>query len=473
MKANSLALATVLVVGLVPAQVRAEVKPHPLFTDNAVLQQGKDIVVWGTAAADEKVTVTLSDETVTATNEGGKFTARLKARDSGGPHELTISGQNTVKVSNVLVGEVWVASGQSNMQWPVSASADPEKTVESSANERIRLFSVPLLARAQPQESVEAKWQLCGPDTVGDFSAVAYAFGKELEAHLKVPVGLINTSFGGTPAEAWTSRESLLANELLKKDYGDLAAEDNKSHAPSSLYNAMIHPLLPFAIRGAIWYQGESNASRAYQYRTLFPAMVEDWRKHWGQGDFPFLFVQLAPFTDILKEPADSAWAELREAQLMTTQNTKNTAMAVITDLGDEKDIHPTQKAPVGARLALAARAIAYGEAVEYSGPTFSQLEIQGDKAVLSFSHLGDGLVAKDGALTGFTIAGKDQKFVNAQAEIQGDKVVVSSAQVKEPVAVRYGWANYPVVNLWNKAGLPASPFRTDSFPGTTQPPTP
>src|SRR5205807_1044341 len=223
--------------------------------------------------------------------------------------------------------------------------------------------------------------------------------------------------------------------------------------------------LIPYGIRGAIWYQGESNAGHAYEYRTLLPAMIKNWRADWKQGDFPFLIVQLAPFMKIETEPKESQWAELREAQLLTSLNVPKTAVAVITDVGDEKDIHPRKKEPVGARLALAARALANGEDIEYSGPVYSDMKAEGSKISLRFTHQGGGLVAKDGALTGFTIAGSDRKFVNAEAEIQDDKLVVWSNHVAQPVAVRYGWANYPTGNLWNKAGLPASPFRTDDFP--------
>jgi sialate O-acetylesterase len=240
-------------------------------------------------------------------------------------------------------------------------------------------------------------------------------------------------------------------------------------NTPTVLYNGMIAPLIPYGVKGAIWYQGESNAGRAYQYRTLFPAMISDWRKNWGEGDFAFLFVQLAPFMAISATPQESNWAELREAQLMTLKLPK-TGQAVITDVGEEKDIHPRKKGPVGARLALAARGITYGEKIEYSGPVYKSMAVDGDKAVLTFDHVGTGLEARDGALKGFAVAGEDHKFVFADAKIEGDKVVVNSPQVSKPVAVRYGWANYPVVNLWNKDGLPATPFRTDDFPITTGP---
>jgi len=497
---------------LVPATAQAAVKPHALFTEHMVLQQGRDVFVWGTADPGERVTVRIQNQEVAATaGDDGKWQVRLKPLTVGGPYELTIAGTNSITLKDVLVGEVWVASGQSNMQWPVNRSADAEKNIAESANPQMRLFTVPRIATKDPQDNVDAAWQTCGPESVPEFSAVAYFFGRALQQQLKVPVGLINTSYGGTPAEAWTSRQKLAATSDLQamvtaddqlmaaypeaqKKYEEAlkqwevaakAAKDagqkepdkpqppvgpGHPHRPTGLYNAMIHPLLPYAIRGAIWYQGESNAGRAYQYRTLFPAMIASWREAWGQDEFPFLFVQLAPFMKIVDQPGDSAWAELREAQLLTTTSTPNTAMAVITDVGDEADIHPQKKQPVGERLALAARALAYGEKIEYSGPTFDKQQVDGSKIVLNFKHVGEGLEAKEGALKGFAIAGSDRVFKNAQAEIQGETVVVSSPEVPQPVAVRYGWANFPLGNLWNKNGLPASPFRTDDFPLTTKP---
>jgi len=273
-------------------------------------------------------------------------------------------------------------------------------------------------------------------------------------------------------AGAWTPRSALEEDPALRDMLGRAGSRPtpNNPNQACVLYNGMIAPLQPYAIKGAIWYQGESNAGRAYQYRTLFPMLIESWRATWKEGAFPFLFVQLAPFQAIQQEPMESAWAELREAQLLTSQRAKNTAMAVITDVGDPKDIHPKQKEPVGARLALAARALAYGERVPYSGPVYDHLTVEGPRAVLSFKHVGKGLEARDGELQGFTIAGPDRKFHKAHAEIKGDTVVVWSDQVDKPVAVRYGWANCPVVNLWNKDGLPASPFRTDDFPILTGP---
>jgi sialate O-acetylesterase len=353
---------------------------------------------------------------------------------------------------------------------------------------------------------------------VPGFSAVAYHFGQSLQKSLKVPVGLIHTSWGGTPAEAWTSpeflektpevahyfstvnkqvaewetnKETILKKfEETKKKYDENAAKlrsenkkvpaaprkpdhpNNNQNSPSRLYNAMIHPIVPFAIKGAIWYQGEANAGRAYEYRTLFPTMIQSWRAAWGY-DFPFLFVQLAPWKKISEEPKASDWAELREAQLLTSQKLANTAQVVITDTTDAKtdqaDIHPKNKQPVGERLALAARAKVYGEKVVSSGPIFDKVNFEGDKAILHFSSIGSGLECKGSELTGFTVAGEDKKFHNAQARIVGETVVITCDAVKEPKAVRFGWADYPVVNFFNKEGLPATPFRTDDWPGITQ----
>lgn len=475
MRSLAALLGTAFIV-LAPVASPADVHPHPLFSDGAVLQQEMPVKVWGSAADGEEVTVSIAGQEARTTAQGGTFQVQLPPLKAGGPFELVIKGRNTVTIHNVLVGEVWIASGQSNMQWSVALSEEPEKVAAASRNPRIRLFTVTRRATPEPQQTVpvaperqEGIWLECGPDTVVNFSAVAYHFGRSLSAALDIPIGLISTNYGGTPAEAWTSRHTLEGHPGLKNDFGSIPATD-KPNSPGGLYNAMIHPLLGYGIRGVIWYQGESNASRAYQYRTLFPAMIEDWRGHWGQGDFPFLLVQLAPFTAIKAEPGESDWAELREAQLLATKVLKNVGMAVITDLGDEKDIHPKPKGPVGERLALCARAIAYGEDITYSGPLYRSMEVRDDRIVLSFDHVDGGLEARGGELKGFTICGADRKFVNAYAEIKGDTIEVYSPGVPEPVAVRFGWANYPVVNLYNKAGLPASPFRTDDFPGITQP---
>jgi sialate O-acetylesterase len=468
-------VAVALTAGLLAAQppARADVTPNGLIGDGMVLQQGIKAPLWGTADDGEEITVTFQEQKHTTTARDGKWRVDLDALKAGGPHELTIAGKNTLHVKNVLVGEVWIASGQSNMEMAVAGTTDAKKHIADSANPNIRLFVVPHTSVAAPQTTVAGQWKECGPDTVARFSAVAYFFGRDLNKVLDVPIGLIETNWGGTNCEAWTSHEALEKVPELKylAEKADQGAkkEDigkNPNGHPSSLSNGMITPLIPYAIKGAIWYQGESNAGRAHEYRTLFPTMIRDWRQRWHEGDFPFLFVQLAPYK--AGNPDGPTWAELREAQLLTTQKVPNTAQAVITDVGDLQDIHPKQKEPVGARLALAAEALAYGKKVEYSGPMYEDMKVEGNKAVLSFKHTGDGLEGKGGPLQGFTIAGEDHQFVKAEAEIRDGKVEVWSKEVDKPVAVRYGWANFPVVNLYNKDGLPATPFRTDDFPLTT-----
>jgi sialate O-acetylesterase len=489
-------------------EARADVKLPGLFSDHMVLQQGMRVPVWGWANEGEKVTVAFRGKKVSTTARKGKWMVRLPSQKAGGPDTLTIQGDNQIDVHNVVVGEVWICSGQSNMEWPLSGSFESEKDIAASADPNIRLFTAPRLKADAPVDDVKANWQKCDPNTVGKFSAVAYYFGRDLQKARGVPVGLIHTSWGGSPAEVWI-REVVLAtnpgykNAILESYAGQLEkyqaelvkwereAEDLKKEGkqpaarkpsspwkPAELYNGMIGPLIPYAIKGAIWYQGESNAGRAWQYRTLFPDLIRNWRQDWGQGDFTFLAVQLAPFDRnkkrsleaITAAPGDSDWAELREAQLLATKVLPKVGLAVITDVGDKDDIHPTRKEPVGTRLALLARGVAYGEKIQSSGPIYRGMQLRGDKIILNFDHVDGGLEARGGRLRGFAICGEDKKLVWAYAEIDNDKVIVSSPEVRKPVAVRYGWADYPVVNLFNRAGLPASPFRTDDFPLTTAP---
>lgn len=506
LKRNVIRCLTVLALG--GALARAEVKLPALFSDNMVLQRDKPVAVWGWADDGEQVTVKFANHESVAQPKNGKWLLYLPKLKAGGPHTLTVRGKNEIVRTNVLVGEVWICSGQSNMEWRMSQSFEPAEDIRNSRNNRIRLFTVPKLKANEPVEDVKASWVACEPSEVANFSAVAYYFGRDLQRELGVPVGLIHTSWGGSPAEVWMRDQVLAENPLYKAEILDPFADQQKAFnaevekwekekaelekegkkisrgrpwgvwKPSELYNGMIAPLVPFAIRGAIWYQGESNAGRAYQYRTLFPDMIANWRHDFGQGDFPFLLVQLAPWdrnkkrdlAEITKEPTESDWAELREAQLLSTQVLPNVGMAVITDVGDKDDIHPAKKGPVGARLARAAKSIAYGGKGTHVGPVYEGMRVEGNKAILSFRNVGRGLVAKDGELKGFAIAGKDRKFVWATAVIEEDKVVVSSPDVDHPVAVRFGWADYPVVNLFNKDGLPASPFRTDNFPMLTGP---
>jgi sialate O-acetylesterase len=519
------ALSLFALATLVSGPLHAEVKPNPLFTDGAVLQRGQPVPVWGTARDGEKITVEIAGQKATTTAADGKWSVSLKPLKEGGPHTMKISGDNTVTVNNVLFGEAWVCSGQSNMEWKFSQAHNPMEEGPKADYPKIRMFTVKRKVSAKPLAEAEGSWVECSPQTVGGFSAVGYFFARDLYQKLGVPVGMIHTAWGGTPAQAWTSFEGLGADPVLKgyvdaaknklsvydaelaahpakmKEYyakyqqwnettgkayqetlkawkeavamakkngqpappkpapsspppGAPPHPDGGPHDPCSLYNGMLAPIIPYSIKGVIWYQGESNAGKAKEYQTLFPAMIADWRARWKQGDFPFFFVQIAPYKDMPPE--------IREAQFLTLGKTMNTAMAVTTDVGDAKDIHPTKKEPVGQRLALAARALAYGDKIEYSGPLYDSMTAKDGKIIIHFKHVGKGLVAQDGALKGFTIAGADKQFVPAKAEIKGDVVVVSADGVSDPKAVRYGWANVPDVNLFNKEGLPASPFRTD-----------
>ncbi len=499
-----------------------------------VLQRDIAVPVWGWADEGEKVTVEFRGKKVSATAKNGKWMVKLGKLKAGGPDELKVTGKNTITLTDVLVGEVWLASGQSNMEWPMRASYQPFGDILAANNSKLRLFTVPKLKANEPVDNVASAWAETSPSSVSNFSAVAYYFGMKLQKDLGVPVGMIHTSWGGSPAEVWMRDGVLSENSEYKRDIVDAfaaqlqkveeavaqwekerdqAKADGKTFTkrkpgvgwkPSELYNGMIAPLVPYAIKGAIWYQGESNAGRAHQYRTLFVDMVKNWRNDWNQGDFAFLQVQLAPFMPVKDEPAESNWAELREAQIHATKVLPKVGAVSILDYGDPKDIHPVWKRPVGERLALAARGIAYGEKFTWSGPQYRSGKIDGDKVTLSFDFVGEGLFGAasradkvppgkqgDGIvlnynlkkgwvnapLTGFAIAGEDGKFVWANAEIVGDKIVVSSPSVAKPVAVRYAWADCPVANLYcargmNEEPLPASPFRTDNWPMITAPKT-
>jgi sialate O-acetylesterase len=448
---------------LAAASAQAAVEPHALFSDNAVLQQKVKVPVWGTTDKAEPVKVSIAGQTVEATPKDGKWKAELAPLTAGGPHVLTISqGDEKVERKNILVGEVWLCGGQSNMQWAVSQSEGAEAAIAASANDQLRLITVPRERDTNPRENVKAAWVVAGPSTTPDFSAVGYFFGRDLQKKLGVPVGLISSNVGGTAAEEWIGGKTLAAHKELEGTY-------TPPGGSSQLYNAMIAPLAPFPVAGSIWYQGESNAGRAVHYQKLLPAMIESWRDTFHKPDMPFLIVQIAPYDKERAYSPDTIWAEIREAQRHIVNHVPKTALIVTLDVGDEQDIHPRKKEPVGARLALAARGIAYGEDLAYSGPSFEKSEIDGNKIRLKFEHYEGGLEAKGGPLKGFTIAGEDKKFHPAKAEIDGNTIVVSSDQVAKPVAVRYAWLANPEGNLWNKAGLPASPFRTDDFPLTTQ----
>lgn len=460
---------------------RADVKLPAVISDHMVLQQGHELPIWGWAEAGEQVSVTIAGKTVMATaGADGRWSVRCPAITRFGVVEVVIAGKNSIALKDVLVGDVWVCSGQSNMQWRVLESTGAKEEIAAAKLPSIRFFQVERQTALEPQADVTGRWVECSPESVGEFSAVGYFFGRELHTRLNNrPIGLIEAAYGGCGAESWVSDATLKADPIYQQLLEKTAAanrDPNQANTPGRatvLYNGVIAPLQPFAIKGAIWYQGEQNAARAHQYRTLFPAMIEDWRRTWGQGDFPFLFVQLPNYlTDKSKpdhppEPEASAWAELRDAQRLAL-SAPNTGMAVTIDLGDPREIHPKNKQEVGRRLARQALSLAYGQSVSSSGPLFRSMTIAGSEAHLQFYHVGSGLVARGGELKGFAIAGADQKFVWAKAAIVGSKVVVSSDQVPLPVAVRYAWADNPDCNLYNKEGFPASPFRTDDWPGVT-----
>lgn len=470
--------------------VTAEVTLPKLFTSHMVLQRNMPVHIWGMAAPDEGVTVTFRDETkMTSADSLGRWSLYLSPGDAGGPFTLTVKASNTLTLDDVLVGDIWIASGQSNMEFPMTDLADAKTEIAAVNNPEIRLLRVEHTYSDYPLSDVKAApWAAFNPDSAASSSAVAYFFARDVQKKEHVPIGLIESSWGGTVAEAWTSMDGLsrdaslmpvfaswakmsdaeITNQLLQREVDRAKASGKplpdvpwkpvlQSWEPAQLYNGMIAPLTPFAIRGVIWYQGESNSKldRAPLYSRLFPALIQDWRRHWGQGDFPFLFVQISSFTSTPEED----WATIREAQRKTL-SVSNTAMAVTIDIGNPDNVHPKDKQDVGARLALAARAKAYGEHdLEYSGPLFLQVT-QGEGFLrVWFSHAESGLVTKDGTLKGFEVAGADGKFAPATAKIDGSTVIVSSTMVTTPKYVRYGWANSPECNLFNKENLPASPF--------------
>lgn len=448
-----------------------------IFSDHMVLQRDIMAPIWGTAKPGAEVTVQLGkEEKSTEADESGRWQVEVGPLEPGAPLELSVTaGDEELTLTDILVGDVWIASGQSNMEWPVGASLNPDSEIATADWPEIRIIDVPNVPSDEPLDSFEsAGWQPCKPETIKSFSAVAYFFGRHLHKELNVPIGLIGCNWGGTPMEAWTSREALESSDTFKpiveaaaappKD--DAEADQRRkmaAHQPSALFNGMLSAVIPYGIRGAIWYQGESNAGRHAEYAELSKLMVSDWRNRWGQGDFTFLLVQLASFDP--GGDVNQNWPYLREAQLQTLELPK-TGMAVATDIGDRTDIHPRNKQEVGRRLALAALAIAHGKDLVYSGPIYREMAVADATARLSFDHIGGGLKA-EGDLKGFEIVGPDGKWTPAKAAIDGAQVVVSADGVSEPKAVRYNWTGFPDGNLFNADGLPASPFRTgDVEPG-------
>lgn len=656
----SQAASALTLTAAVAGYARQDSRPlvSPMFSDNMVLQRDMRDPVWGWAPPGTKMTVSMDGKSGTATaGQDGKWVAKIGPFKAGGPYTLSVQGPKSVTFNNVLVGDVWICSGQSNMEFGIGNIKNPDDVINAANYPNIRLYAVPKVVSPEPLEITGGDWKVCTPNnlktdgTWSGFSAVAYFFGKKLNEDLKIPIGLIHTSWGGTPAQAWTSAKELgdklpefrggvaqiqavaeakrhpvvsskdpwaewyekndpgsaagsgwaapalddsgwktmkvpgmvqeagypefvnqqsvvwmrktieLPDELASKSvtinllvddndatyvngtkvgatdgyntprsykipagvlhagkntiavrvtdtqspggiYGDpeginltvdgtdkislvgdwkiklgaavtgknplpVAFQDNPN-LPTVLYNGMIQPLVPYAVKGAIWYQGESNAGQAYQYRTLLPTMITSWHKSWGQGAFPFLIVQLAGFMAPPAQPGDDQWAELREAQYMTTKKVAHAGIATAIDIGEQADIHPKNKEEVGRRLALVAESEDYHMKVASSGPVYKSMSVENGAIRLSFDHLEGGLVAKDGALKGFAIAGDDHKWVWADAKIDGNTVVVSSSKVANPVAVRYSWAAFMDSNLYNQAGLPAFPFRTDNWKGIT-----
>ena len=487
----------------------AETKLSPIFGDSMVLQRDEPIHIWGWTVANTPVTVSIADKSATATaDQEGRFDVSLEALPAGGPHELKIEADQTIMFKDVLMGEVWLCSGQSNMAWPVVAANDGKLESMTAKFPNLRLISVPNLAAQVPVNDFHGHWESCTPESVNGFSAVGYYFGRQLHQTLDVPIGLIDNAWGGSSAEAWVPVETLQSaggyEDMLERwkkleetyDYGAEIKkwkesvrkwEDggrqgatprrpgdqlNGNHRPGNLYNGCLHPVIGYTIRGTIWYQGESNAGRAYQYRDLFPLMIQTWRDHWKQNDFSFYWVQLADFKPEKEQPSESAWAELREAQTMTLDRLPETGQAVIIDLGEASDIHPKNKQDVGKRLARLALVNDYGIQLVAESPRFESMKIEGNKAIVTLKNPGGGLDTFDvKELLGFTIAGADKKFVDAQARIVSpNKIEVTAESVQEPVSVRYAWADNPVANVQNKEGLPVTPFRSDQWDGITKP---
>lgn len=484
----------------------ADIKLPSVINNNMVLQQNSKVALWGWADAGERVTINTSwnNKTTNITaGRNGKWTTYVNTSKAGGPYTINFKGKNEIKVNNVLLGEVWLASGQSNMEFFVgkmknasyTGTVDYEQEIKEANYPNIRQIDVANKNADEPKQDFKGDWKICSPQTVDTFSAVAYFFARKIHQATGYPVGIINSSWGGTTIESWTKKEVIESDNDFKvlieryetqvNDYPKAleyhkAAMDKWKHdtiqpkpvtpvkpnpdkSPYRLYNAMIAPLVPYTLKGIIWYQGENNATRAHQYRRLFPAMISSWRNDFKNPDLPFYFVQISPHR--------SQNPEIRDAQLYTYRTVPHTGIVVTTDNGDSLDIHPRNKKLVGERLSLWALHNEYGQkGLVYSGPLYKSMKPEGDKIRIQFHFAGTGLIAKDGGqLREFTIAGEDQDFVPARAVIEGNEVVVSSPMVNKPVSVRFAWRNIPRPNLYNKEGLPASPFRTDNWKLATE----
>jgi sialate O-acetylesterase len=448
---------------MLPPLSKANVILPAIFSDRMVLQQNSEVTIWGWAKPLEQITVIGSWDRKavhTTTDNHANWQVKLNTPAAGGPYTLIVMGYNTIVLQDILIGAVWLCSGQSNMEWSANAGIDnAAQEIQNADYPAIRFFQVAHRSATTPQLDCEGQWTVSTPQTMSNFSAVAYFFGRELYTNLNIPIGLINSSWGGTPAEAWMTPEVVLQNEMFAS-----AAAKYKEVAwcpmePGLAYHAMIAPLIPFQIAGVIWYQGETNTLNPIEYRDLFPALIKSWRTQWGK-DFPFYYVQIAPYN----YGTHPIGALLRESQ-SKSMSIPNSGMVVTSDIGNIDDIHPRNKLDVGKRLANWALSQTYGKkGIPFSGPLYRKMEIQGDRIRLFFDHAEQGLICKGEKLTHFRIAGKDKVFVEAEAEIDGNTIIVGANTVKAPVAVRFGWNNTAEPNLFNTEGLPASCFRTDDW---------
>jgi sialate O-acetylesterase len=501
-------------------------KLSALFTDNMVLQRECQVPIWGRAVDRTRIKVEFCGQIYETTAVDGKWTIILSPLEIGGPYEMSITADSEKLVlKNILIGDVWLAGGQSNMEWVLQNSLNGFEEIPKADYPNIRHYAVPKIEyeeihrEAGNEVSSNTVWEICTPETAGMFSAVAFHFAKEINKGLNMPIGIINCNWGGTSASCWMGEEYLSADSDLKsylddyneaicnlteeeyvnqrKDYRERQEEYNRKYQqfklehpeveehlipsnldiespwpppmgpkcflrPSGLYYTMLQKVVPYPMKGVIWYQGESDTHKPKLYGKLFSKMIENWRKDFNNQNLPFLFIQLPFFGG--ENPDGEEWAFLREQQLNTVRDVSNTGMTVIIDCGEKDDIHPLDKKTVGERLALLAEAKIYGCSTEYLGPMYERMDIDENEVILFFKHAGDGLKVKGNTLKGFKICGKDRDFVEAEAKVKGDTVVVYSHKVKNPVAVSYGWANYTETNLYNNNGLPASPFRTDNY---------
>jgi len=516
-KANLFTKMMLLLSGclMVVSGLSAEIRLPNILGDHMVIQQMQPIHIWGWAAPNEQINLVFGPQKIqTTADEKGQWEVTIEPMKADGlPKQMTIEGSlsQTLVLADILLGEVWVCSGQSNMQWSMLQTHSPTPEIQRAHHPQLRLYYVPRKFSTIPLEDIEADWEICSPETIGDFSAVAYYFGREIHLELDVPVGLIHSSWGGTRIEPWTpdsgfesvpELDSFLKEKdkledtylnQLQKDLPDFekwiqAAKESlvngdyiqpqpalpvhphaNNRTPGVLFKAMIHPLIRFPIRGAIWYQGEANRNDGSLYTKKMEALINGWRTEWNGGDFPFYYVQLAPFNYAYLSPNDESdmpdferLPQIWEAQT-DAMKIPNTGMAVVSDITNLYDIHPRNKRDVGFRLALWALAKTYNKkGLVFSGPLYSSMSVENDKIRIRFDHVGGGLISLDNSpLTWFEIAGKDRVFYKAHTEIKGDAVLVWNERIKEPVAVRFGWHQLAVPNLGNKEGLPASPFRT------------